>query len=320
MDRHVVVVGSTNVDFVTRLPRLPGIGDCVTDGQFTRAFGGKGANTAVAAARLGNRTLASFITALGDDPFAPQLLESFRLDGLDTARVRVVPGRPTGCALIMLDQLGRNYIAVAPGANDALGPAEMDDAADLIRGADIVLLQMEIPTDTVRRAVELASGCGVRVLLNYAPVRNSSLPVDHRLHVLVVNEAEASQLSGTEVRDVDSASRAALDLHRRGPAIVVVTLGGDGCIVRDETGSHHQRAFPVEAVDTTAAGDTFCGALGVSLAERRPLLEAVRFASAAAAIACTRLGAQPSIPRRAEVDAFLATHDARAEGDTRPGR
>ncbi|MFN4244000.1 MAG: ribokinase [Tepidisphaerales bacterium] len=307
----IVVVGSTNVDVILRLRHIPRPGETVTDGVLHEAFGGKGANTAVAAARTGRRTRTRFITALGDDASAEALLRSFAGDGIDTSAVKRVPGVRTGCALILVDAAGNNAIAVAPGANAALAPADLDAAGAVLASASMVVMQMEIPTATVRHVLARCAAASVPVLLNYAPVRDRSVEVDDQVHGLVVNETEAAQLTGLAVSDVPSARRAAEPLLARGPRFVVVTLGGAGAVVSAEGVSMHVPAFPVEVVDTTAAGDTFCGALAVALVEGQPLVDAVRFASAAAAVSVTRLGAQPSVPTRDEVEAMLARHPQR---------
>lgn len=307
----VVVVGSTNVDLILRLQHIPRPGETVTDGVLHEASGGKGANTAVAAARTGRRTRTRFITALGDDAPGEALLRSFAGDGIDTSAVKRVAGLRTGCALILVDASGNNAIAVAPGANAALAPADIDAAETMLTSASMVVMQMEIPTATVRHVLARCAAASVPVLLNYAPVRDRSVEVDGKLHGLVVNETEAAQLTGLAVSDVTSARRAAETLLARGPRFVVVTLGSAGAVLSAEGGSRHVPAFPVDVVDTTAAGDTFCGALAVALVEGQPLPEATRFAAAAAAVSVTRLGAQPSVPTRDEVEAMLARH---AEG------
>lgn len=307
MAARIVVIGSTNVDFVVKVPHLPAMGETVSDGSFFQSFGGKGANTAVAAARTAAASIkTAFVTTLGDDLYAAQIVENFRLDGLDVTHVHVIKAERTGCAVIMLDEQGRNYLAIAPGSNYALGPAEVERHAGLIRSAELVVMQMEIRVDTIRRVLELCDEAGVPVLFNYAPVRSTELEVSSKMTGLVVNETEAAQLTGIAADGVDGAKRAATELLRRGPRFVVVTLGGEGCVVRSKDLDHHLPALKVTPVDTTAAGDTFCGSLAAALVEGRKLPEAVTFAGAAASLACTKFGAQISIPTRAEVDAFLA--------------
>ncbi len=288
------------------LERLPRVGETVTDGTFTQTYGGKGANQAVAAARAGGRV--SFLTCVGDDAFGRAMLENFRGDGIDVGPARTVPGVPTGSALVMFDRRGDNYLAVAPGANYALTPQHVDENAALIGSSAMLVLQMEIPVPATRRALEIASARGVPVLFNFAPARTGELPVSDRMTGLVVNEAEAESLCGLPVRSPEEALAAAEALLGRGPKFVVLTLGAQGAYVASQDVRRHVPAFPVTPVDATAAGDVFCGALAVALVEGMPLGEAARFAGAAAALSVMQAGAQPSIPRRAEIDRFLRTY------------
>lgn len=298
----IVVIGSSNVDFIMRLERLPSIGETVTDGAFMQTFGGKGANQAVAAARAGGHV--TFVTGLGDDVYAPLMLENFRRDGIQTEHALVQPDMATGCALILFDQNGQNCIAVSPGANYSLEPYHVDACTDVIRKAKILVMQMEVSAPTVLRALEVAAECGTPTLFNYAPIRGD-IPLSERIHILVVNEHEAAALTGLPVETVEQAARAAQALRTQGPRIVVLTLGALGAYVASAEGESHCPAFAVTPVDTTAAGDVFCGALAVALVEGRPLLEAVRFANAASALSVTHLGAQPSIPTRDAIKALL---------------
>jgi ribokinase len=303
---RILVIGSANVDRIIRLPHLPARGETVTDGQFMQTLGGKGANQAVAAARAGGAV--TFLAALGCDPEGDAMHAAFARDGIDVSLALRVADTPSGAALVMCDAHGDNYLAVAPGANDRIRPAHIDAAASAIAAAKMIVLQMEIPSDSTRRALELAAQARVPVLFNYAPVRARDVPVSGQMTWLVVNEVEAAALSGLPVSSRDEAFRAAEVLRRQGPRGVMVTLGCDGACILDSAGSLYAPAFSVAPVDSTAAGDTFCGALAVALVEGRPLPDAVRFASAAAAIGVTRLGAQSSIPVRPEIDAFLHAH------------
>lgn len=300
---RLTVIGSTNIDLIMRLPKLPSIGETVTDGAFVQTFGGKGANTAIGAARAGAHV--TFVTCVGDDPFGKQALDNFAADALDTELARVAAGVATGTALIMFDQEGRNYLAVAPGANDALTPEVVCSARTAVAEADWVLLQNEAPAETVEAALDLATELDKPVLFNYAPIRAVPVRVDARTRVLVVNEVEASSLTGLTVTSPADAEPAARALLARGPQAVVVTLGSAGAWVASNDVAQHVPAFPVEAVDSTAAGDIFCGAMAVGLAEGRSLLQSARFGSAASAISVTRLGAQPSAPSRDEIMGLL---------------
>ncbi|MBC8162429.1 MAG: ribokinase, partial [Roseiflexaceae bacterium] len=300
MTPRITVVGSTNIDMMMRLADLPAPGETVAGGVFLQAFGGKGANQAVAAARLGGSV--TFISCLGDDTFAAQLIASFQQAGIETSQIRRSAEAATGTALILVDQQGENAIALAPGANALLSPAHIDEAATLIGGSALVLLQMEISEHTVARTLALAQVQGVPVLLNYAPVRGQPLPLSTAITTLVVNETEAERLCGLSVRTIDQAQQAAAALLAKGPQRVVITLGAGGVYIATGDAQTHVPALPVTPIDTTAAGDCFCGALAVALVEGLTDVAAARFASAAAAISVTRIGAQPSLPSRAEVE------------------
>lgn len=284
--------------------QIPRVGETVTEGVFSQVFGGKGANQAVAAARAGGAV--AFVTGLGDDLFAPQLLEHFAAERMNTEACLVVAGKACGSAMILVDEAGNNSIAVAPGANDALTPAYLDSLEPLIARSALVVMQLELPLDTTERALAVAQRNMVPTLFTYAPVRGAKLAVSAQMTYLVVNEGEAEELSQMPTNSVEAAKRAAVSLQARGPKVVIVTLGPDGIVVATESDSTHYPAFASDAIDTTAAGDTFCGALATALTEERALPEALRFAQAAAAIGVTRRGAQPSIPTRAEIEAFLA--------------
>jgi ribokinase len=285
-----------------RLAALPAVGQTVGGGAFMQAWGGKGANQAVAAARAGGRV--TFIACVGDDAPGRAMLEEFRQDDIDVSRAKIAPDCATGSAMILCDARGENLIAVAPGANARLSADDVDQNAEVIAAAGMLILQMEVPAATNARALELARQHGVPVLFNYAPVHPRDLPVTLAMSVLVVNETEASGLVDAPVTGVDSAFAAARTLRRQGPHLVVVTLGRHGACAVSDAGELHTPALPVTAVDSTAAGDTFCGALAVALVEQQPLGEALRFATAAAAICVTRRGAQPSIPTRQQIVAM----------------
>jgi ribokinase len=304
MAGKVVVVGSSNVDLLMKMPRLPKVGETVTDCLFAQVFGGKGANQAVGAARAGGDVV--FIACVGDDGYGGQVIESLRRDGIDTRFVSREPGVASGTALIMVGGEGHNYLAVAPGANYRLTPAHVDRARQTIEGAAIVISQCEILPETLDRAIALGAELGKPVMLNLAPARPVSAPSLAKLAYLSVNETEAEFLTGLEVaseRDVEAAAEALL---AKGPRTVVLTLGARGAYVAGDGVRALVPGFAVAAVDSTAAGDVHCGALAVALVEGRPLLEAARFANAAAALSVTKLGAQPSAPRREDIEALLA--------------
>lgn len=301
--RTITVIGSTNVDMIARLDHLPAVGESVTGGTFLQTYGGKGANQAVAAARAGGDV--SFITCLGDDQYAPQIIQNFRNDGIDTSGVIKRKEAHTGVALVLVDQQGRNSIAIASGANFAITAADIVHEIDCIREAAIIVMQNEISPEAAIRAIEIAHSARIPVMFNYAPVSGAPVPVSAKMNMLVVNETEASQLAGMDVIGVDGARDAAYQLHEMGPAVVIVTLGPDGSYVVHQNHGYHVPAYQVKVIDTTAAGDTFCGALAVAIIEEMSLEHAVRFATAASAISVTRMGAWPSIPKRQEIDALV---------------
>jgi len=303
----IVVVGSSNTDMVVKAARIPGPGETVLGGAFVMAAGGKGANQAVAAARLGGEV--TLVARLGADPLGDQAVAGFARDGILTDLIVRDPDRPTGVALILVDARGENSISVALGANEALSTDDVDRAAGRIRSADALVVQLEVPLAAVERAAALAAAAGVPVILDPAPAPDGGLPAALLRHVscLKPNESEAERLTGIRVTDAYSAARAAAALRGLGPRTVIVTLGTAGAVIADEAGTRHVPAFEISALDTTAAGDAFTGALAVGVAAGITWDEAVRQAAAAGALAATRMGAQPSLPTRGEWVAFLAS-------------
>ncbi len=303
MAGEIVVVGSSNTDMILQMDHIPRPGETVLGGRFTMAAGGKGANQAVAAARAGGRV--TFLARVGDDVFGRQAVAGFARDGINVDFILQDREASSGVALIFVAEGGENSIGVASGANGRLSPADVDATAARIAAANVLVMQLETPIETVRRAAETAAGQGVCVILNPAPARALADDLLQHVTVLTPNEHEAERLTGIEVADVDGAARAAAALQASGIETVIVTLGARGVFVASGEFTGAVPAFPVEPVDTTAAGDVFNGALAVLLAENQPLLSAVRFASAAAALSVTRLGAQPSAPRRRDIEALL---------------
>ena len=302
--KNILVVGSSNTDMIIRVPRLPRPGETILGGTFTMAAGGKGANQAVAAARAGGRV--TFVARVGDDVFGERALANFDTDGLDPRFVVRTAGSASGVALINVDERGENSISVASGANALLSVEDIGRADDAFAAADIVLVQLESPLETVEAAAQKAGERGVPVVLNPAPARPLEDGLLRRVAVLTPNEHEAEILTGVAVRDERGAREAAARLLARGPATVVITLGERGVYASAPEFEGLVPAFKVDPVDTTAAGDIFNGALAVALAEKLTLAAALRFAQAAAAISVTRPGAQPSAPMREEIDRFLA--------------
>ncbi len=299
---RVVVVGSANTDMIVQAERLPGPGETVLGGHFATAQGGKGANQAVAAARLGAHV--TFVARLGQDALGDQALAAYQADGIDCAYVSRDPDNPSGVALILVDGHGENMIAVASGANAALSPAHVEAARAAVQTADILLVQLEVPLATIAAALDLARANNTLVILNPAPAQ--PLPDDLlRGVILTPNETEAAQLTGLPVGNAEQVEAAARRLLDRGAAAVVVTLGRQGALLVTLTQVELVPAFAVRAVDTTAAGDAFNGGLAAALSRGLSLPEAVRYGNAVAALSVTRLGAQPSLPTRDEVVKFL---------------
>jgi ribokinase len=303
----IVVVGSVNTDMVVKGERLPGPGETVSGGHFIIAGGGKGANQAVAAARLGaNVTL---IAKVGRDMFGDQAIDNFRREGINTDGILRDPDQHTGVALILVDRAGENSISVASGANHALTPAEIDAAADRIRAADVLMLQLETPLETVARAAQIAADAEVPIVLNPAPAHPLPEKLLKCVTYLTPNETEAERLTGVAVGDEASARKAAERLLAIGTRHVIVTLGAKGAQIMDAGGTTLVASTPVEAVDTTAAGDAFNGGLAWALAGGMSLPEAVRQACLVGALSATRLGAQPSLPTKQELDRFILSID-----------
>ncbi|MCX7885664.1 MAG: ribokinase [Verrucomicrobiae bacterium] len=294
----ILVVGSSNTDMIIKLERIPRPGETLLGGSFHVAAGGKGANQAVAAARAGGRV--TFIARVGRDIFGNQAVAGFVREGINVRYVARDRTSPSGVALIFVAKDGQNSIAVASGANAKLSPADVRKAGAAFAATSVLLMQLETPLETVQAAAELAAKNGVRIILNPAPARQLPDRLLRRVWILTPNETEAELLTGA--RGEEAASK----LRSRGVSTVVLTLGERGALIADASGTRVVPAFKVKALDTTAAGDIFNGALAVSLSEGKPLDAAVRFANAAAAISVTRLGAQPSAPTRREIEQFLA--------------
>ena len=300
--KNIVVIGSSNTDMVVKTSHLPIGGETVLGGDFFMNAGGKGANQAVAAARYGNRVV--FVAKTGDDLFGSQVRKSLTEDNIVTDYVFVDADHPSGVALITIDKDAENCIVVASGANMYLSSEDIDAAAEEIKKADVVLMQLECPVETVAYAARMAAEAGVRVILNPAPAPVEPLGAElmKDLYLITPNRSEASRISGIEIKDMESAHRAAMAIYEMGPKNVIITLGGDGSVVYDGSMFMRVEAIKVEAVDTTAAGDTYNGVLASCIAEGKSLIEAVREANVAAAISVTRMGAQPAAPTRAEID------------------
>ncbi|WP_020597172.1 ribokinase [Spirosoma panaciterrae] len=295
----IIVIGSSNTDMVIKTSRLPVPGETIIGGTFLMNPGGKGANQAVAAARLGGQV--TFVTNVGNDIFGQQAIRGFQQEGIDTRFVFQNDDHPTGVALITVDAQGENVITVAPGANAYLQPSDIDPMLDQIDPTSLVLTQLEIPMTTVAYITQQVAKRGGRVILNPAPAQSLPDRLLPSLYLISPNETEAKQLTGITVTDDASAHLAATQLHERGVQNVIITLGAKGAFLSEPGQSQVIAIQPVKAVDTTAAGDCFNGALTVALAEGKSLADAVAFACRAAGISVTRLGAQASMPKRTEL-------------------
>lgn len=304
MAPKVVVLGNINQDFVMKAERMPRPGETLlgTDLQFVA--GGKGANQAVTAARLGAET--TLIGRVGQDCFGPGLLDNLRREGVETRYVGSDDEIATGSAFIALQPDGQNSILSVGGANLACAPRYVQDAAPLIRHADVALVQFAVPIESVELFVKLACEHNVPVLMDPTPAM-ATLPGNwSQCGILTPNETEAEYVVGYEVPDTPTAAKAAREIHDKGVKIACVKRGAEGCVVCDADGCRLVGGYKVEVVDTTGAGDAFAAGLGVALAEGLPVNQAIAFANACGALACTKFGAQPSLPKRRDVEKLIA--------------
>ena len=297
--KKIVVIGSTNMDMVVKAAHLPAPGETILGGQFFMNSGGKGANQAVAVARMGGNI--TFITKIGDDIFGKQSAQLFEKEDIDTSYVLTDTSEPSGVALINVDADGENSIVVASGANAKLSPGDVGSALEKLGEVDIILIQLETPLETVNFVADYARQKGILFILNPAPA--SALPTGliKNIGIITPNEKEAEMLTGIKVEDADSAAKAANVLHEQGVDKVIITLGSKGAFISADGVTAVVPAFKVDAVDTTAAGDTFNGALAVAIAEGQDIIDAIKLACQASSISVTRLGAQSSIPYRKEL-------------------
>ncbi len=308
MKPRITVVGSVNMDLVFRTPRMPALGETLHGHEFRQIPGGKGANQAVAAARQGAQV--NFIGAVGDDGFGTFSKQCLSAEGIDISHLTTVTGIATGVAGILVEDGGDNSIVLAAGANACLQVQHIDSARAGINGAQLLLCQLETPIATVEHAIAVAREQGVKVILNPAPARDLSPALLKQVDFLILNETEASQLSGINVTDQMTAQTASEKLLAMGVVTIILTMGGNGALITQQTGSQFINAIKVDVVDTTAAGDTFVGAFAVGIANGLSVLEASIEAQYTAALTVTRLGAQTSIPQRQEVLDFIAQRKA----------
>ncbi|MDH1128572.1 ribokinase [Enterobacter sp. GD03975] len=301
---NLVVLGSINADHILNLETFPTPGETVTGNQYQVAFGGKGANQAVAAGRSGANI--AFIACTGDDDTGERVRKQLASDNIDTAPVSVVEGESTGVALIFVNAEGENVIGIHAGANAALTTERVEAQRGIIAGAEALLMQLESPVESVLAAAKIAHENHTTVVLNPAPARVLTDELLALVDIITPNETEAEKLTGIRVENDDDAARAARALHEKGIGTVIITLGSRGVWASVNGEGRRVPGFKVKAIDTIAAGDTFNGALVTALLEGKAMDDAIRFAHAAAAIAVTRKGAQPSVPWRKEIDEFLS--------------
>jgi len=307
---RVVVIGSANIDLVTYTDQFPRPGETIFGQKFSLGFGGKGANQAVAA-RLCGGTVA-MVARVGDDLFGPATIGNFRSQGIDTTRVTVTPGVSSGVAPIFVEPSGQNRIWVVKGANDRLLPADVDAAADVLRGADFLVMQLEIPVETVYYALRFARQAGVRTILNPAPGQALDLAQIAAADYVIPNETEAEALTGIAVKTIEDARAAAQKLIEGGVRRAIVTLGANGALLAGQSGMQIVPPFPVNAVDTTGAGDAFIGSLAVFLAEGHEESAAIARANLYAALSTTSPGTMKSFVRRERFEREWASRGASA--------
>ena len=303
MGKKILVIGSSNIDLIMKMDRLPDKGETLTDCSFLKAFGGKGANQAVAASRAGGNV--TFVSSVGDDDFGKSMIRNYQQDNINTEYVFTADETPSGSALIMVGGDGDNYITVAPGANYHLRNNHIDNINDVMQASDIIVLQYEILTETLEYVLTKAGKLGISTMLNFAPAKNINQSCLANVSILVVNETETQYLTGIPAVSPDNAPEAAKKLQKKGIETIIITLGINGSYILSNEYSGFVPAYKVNAVDATAAGDVYCGSLATALMEDMSLRESVRFSSAAAALCVTKLGAQPSAPTRQEIDVFM---------------
>lgn len=300
---RITVIGSLNMDLVVATPRVPVMGETILGSGFMTVPGGKGANQAVAAARLGGRV--SMIGCVGNDIFGRDLLENLTNNNVNNENIKMLDDSSTGIAMIVIKD-GDNFIIVDPGANSRLTPDMIDAAESLIKDSFIVVIQLEIPIETVERAVALAKKHDVKVLLNPAPARNLSNELLSKIDIFTPNESECEIITGLHVKSIDDAKEAVSFLRKKGIPKVIVTMGAKGVVYNNGDELIHKRVPEVKVVDTTAAGDSFSGAVAVALSEGKNINEAVDFANAVGTLTVMKKGAQPSLPTRDEVENLIS--------------
>ncbi|MEN8228911.1 MAG: ribokinase [Bacteroidota bacterium] len=303
--KKILVIGSSNTDLIIKVPEIPRPGETLLGGIFHTFAGGKGANQAVAAARGGGDVV--FIASVGDDTYGVEAVKGYKFDNINTENIKICKNSPSGIAMITVSHKGENAITVASGANSLLSPADLDEAEEAFDEADLMLVQLETPIETVSKAVEICNDFNTKVILNPAPAAVLPDEILSGVEIITPNETEAESLTGISIKNEHDAGKAAERLHQKGVRTVIITMGASGAYLSDPDSECRMMVpgFDVKAEDTTAAGDVFNGQLAVALAEGKSLQDSVRLAHAAAALSVQKMGAQSSIPRREETDYFL---------------
>ena len=302
--KKILVIGSSNIDLIATLDRFPEVGETIEGFSFQQEMGGKGANQALAAHRAGGEVV--FISMLGDDSYGNNALKFFEQEGIDVSLSKKCKELPTGTAMIWVDQNGENSIVIIPGANKMLTPSYINSVRKAIEEADIIVLQMEIPYETVSTVCGVASQLGKQIILNVAPAYPVDDTILREIHILIVNQSEAETITGEKINEIGE-DAIVEKLLMKGVSNVILTLSSKGCLYKNSDETISVPAYKVKARDTTAAGDTFCGALAAALSKDKNINEALLFATAASALCVTRLGAQPSIPGEMEIEDFIKT-------------
>jgi ribokinase len=299
---NVVVVGSSNMDIFCYTDHLPAPGETLIGDSYSMSLGGKGANQAVAARLLGAEV--TLVGRVGDDLFGQRMLDNFSSHGMAHDHIQVDREAGSGVAVILVDKQAENSLVVVPGANMRIAPADVEAAAGVLRGADVLMMQMEIPLDAIQRAVDIAREGDTLSVLNPAPARPLPDTILERVHVLTPNQSEAKMLTGIPTHTLEGAEAAGRALLDKGVRTVIITLSARGALIVRPGETTHVEGVSVDAVDTTGAGDAFCAGLAVALAEGKTLEQATRLANLAGALSATKPGAMPSLPNREEVEAF----------------
>lgn len=303
----IAVVGSANLDIYTWTHHLPETGETVIGERYWMGMGGKGANQAVGVRKLGAEV--TMVSRVGKDAFGESLLNAFRTHGVDCAHVRVDDQTGSGIAMVFVDRKANNVIAVVPGANMRISPEDVAGAADAIRAADVLMMQLEIPLDAIERALTIAHEGGTLCILNPAPAKPLPAGIMNRVHILTPNQNEAKVLSGVDAGSLDGAAAAGRAILDMGVQTVIITMGADGALIVKPDATTHIRGYVVDAIDTSGAGDAFMAGFAVALGESQPLTSAVRFANMVGALSTTKPGATPSMPMRADVEALAQKVD-----------